>query len=289
MSDRADHRKGLLITLAGVLAICPDTLIVRIIDTDPWTMTFWRGLLIGLGLMVFYAAAEGRGWLGKVAAIGRPGLLAALLFSINAICFILALAHTTVANTLMVVATAPLFGAMLSRLFLGERVERRTWIAILAALLGIAVIFSGSLEAGGLLGDLLALGTALGLAGGFTVVRRSRAVNMVPAMALGGFITASVSVWLAAPFSLSPPAFGLMLFLGLLLLPVAFGLITLGPRYITAPEVSLLMLLETALGPLIVWIALGEAPSELALLGGVIVFATLTLHAMLGFRRGAPG
>ena len=78
-----------------------------------------------------------------------------------------------------------------------------------------------------------------------------------------------------------------MLLLGLLLLPVAFGLLTLGPRYITAPEVSLLMLLETAIGPLIVWLALGETPSDLALIGGGIVLGTLILHALVGLRRGA--
>lgn len=291
----AGRRYGFWVTLAGVLAICPDTLLVRLIDTDVWTLMFWRGLLMAVGLFVLYAAGEGRGWLGRVLHIGRPGLAASLLFAGNAICFVVALDNTTVANTLLIVSTSPLFAALLSRVFLGERIALRTWLAILVACGGIALIFSGSLfggeAAGSLWGDLSAFGTAMGLAGGFVVVRRHRKVNMIPAMALGGLVSALAAVPLAVPFALDGTQFGLTLVMGLLLLPVAFGLITIGPRYIPAPEVGLLMLLETVLGPLVVWAVVGEEASTEALVGGAVVVGTLAVHSFVGLRKTAsrPG
>ncbi|SMF84513.1 EamA domain-containing membrane protein RarD [Tistlia consotensis] len=285
----ARQRYGFWVTLAGVLALCPDTLLVRLIATDAWTLMFWRGLLMGIGLLVFFAAGEGPGWLARLLRIGWPGVAAALMFATNAICFVLALDNTTVANTLLIVATSPFFSALLSWIFLGERISLRTTLAILVACAGIATIFSGSLvgadHAGSLWGDLSALCTAVGMAGGFVLVRRHRRVNMVPAMALGDLIACLVALPLASPLALDGSQFGLTLIMGLLLLPVAFGLITIGPRYIPAPEVGLMMLLETVLGPLLVWAVVGEASSPEALIGGAVVVGTLAVHALIGLRQ----
>lgn len=289
LSAGARQRYGFWVTLAGVLALCPDTLLVRLIDTDVWTLVFWRGLLMGAGLLVLYAAGAGRGWLGRILHIGWPGIGASLMFAGNAICFVVALDLTTVANTLLIVSTSPFFAALLSWIFLGERVSLRTALAILVACCGIALIFSGSLfggeQSGSLWGDVAALGTALGMAGGFVVVRRHRRVNMIPAMALGGLVAAALALPLAAPLALDGRQFGLTLAMGLLLLPVAFGLITIGPRYIPAPEVGLLLLLETVAGPLIVWAVIGEAASPEALVGGAVVVVTLAVHSLIGLRQ----
>lgn len=288
-SAGARQRYGFWVTLAGVLALCPDTLLVRLIDTDVWTLMFWRGLLMGSGLLVFFAAGSGPGWLGRILHIGWPGIGAALLFAANAICFVVALDLTTVANTLLIVSASPFFAGLLSWIFLGERVTRRTGLAILVACGGIALIFSGSLfggeQSGSLWGDLAALGTALGMAGGFVVVRRHRRVNMIPAMALGSLISSAAALPLAVPFALGGTQFGLTLVMGLLMLPVAFGLITIGPRYIPAPEVGLLMLLETVVGPLLVWAVIGEAASAEALVGGAVVVGTLAVHSLIGLRQ----
>ena len=168
---------------------------------------------------------------------------------------------------------------------------RRTWGAILAAVAGIAVIVSDSLRGGTLTGDMAALATALCMAGGLTMIRRARALNMVPAIALSGMLSAALVLPLANPFSLGTEQAGLMALLGLAILPLSFGLITLGPRYLPAPEVGLILLLETVLGPYLVWLALGEDPGARALLGGAIVIGVLVLHSALSLRsrRGPAG
>jgi len=283
------HAYGLLITLLGVLILCPDTLLIRLIQAEggsQWSIAFWRGVLTAAGLVVFYRLIEGTGSLKRFFRIDRWVIAATLTMGIQALAFILSVANTTVANTLIIVATGPLFTALFAWMFLKERPPLRTWITIGAAFTGMLVIFYNDLGSVHLLGDLLALVTATGLGITFVIVRHQKAVNMMPAMSMGKFLSALAVIPLAAPLDMTGTGLGLMVFLGLILLPLAFGLMTLGPRYIPAPEVSLLLLLETVLAPLIVWVAIGEAASESTLVGGSIVLIALAANATFGLLRG---
>ena len=288
-SHRSSHHRGLMITALGVLVLSPDSLLVRLIAVDQWTMVFWRGILMALALALFYGIAYGRGALDHFRAIGAAGLAIAGTFAASSILFVIALNHTSVVNTLIIVSAAPLFAAIFSRIFLAEIVSPRTWAAILASLGGIGVIVSGSSQGGTTNGDLAALGTAVCMAGALSLIRRERERNMVPAMALSGLLSALIVLPLAAPLALDPGQTGLFLLLGLIVLPVSFGLITLGPRYLPAPEVGLVLLLETVLGPYWVWLVIGETPSIRALIGGSIVIGVLILHSALALRQARPG
>lgn len=285
MGALPDHLKGLLITGVGVLVLSPDSLLVRLIALDPWTMIFWRGALMAVSLSVFLALTLGRQAPARFRAMGRPELWMAAFFTGSSVFFITALAHTSVANTLIIISAAPLFAALFSRVFLAEAVAPRTWGAILGALAGIAVIVSDSLGRGSLTGDVSALGGAICIAALLSVARRSRSRNMIPTMAVSGLVSALVALPLAAPHALGAGQAGLLALLGLVVLPLAVVLTLLGPRYLPAPEVGLIMLLETVLGPYWVWLALGEAPTERALLGGAIVIGVLALHSALALRR----
>lgn len=285
----SDHRFGFWITFFGVLLLCPDTLLVRVIQAEGgelFSITFWRGTLTGIGLLVLYKIFSGDTVTGALRRMDRWSFLVAFLIGFQAVCFVVALELTSVANTLLLVATSPLFSAVFSWWFLHETPPLRTWVTIAFALTGISMIIAQDLDQpGSLLGNLAAAGTAMGLGGSFVVVRYRRVVNMIPAAAIGKLLSGlCVLPWIGAA-ALSTTGFGLLLFLGLLLLPVSFGLLTLGPRYIPAPEVSLLLLLETVLAPLIVWMVLGEAVGTMAMVGGLIVIASLATHAAMSFRR----
>jgi len=286
------HAYGFLITVLGVLILCPDTLLIRLIQAEggsQWTIAFWRGVLTSVGLLVFYRLEEGQGSLGRFFHIDRWVIAAAVTMGGQALAFILSVANTAVANTLIIVATGPLFTALFAWAFLKERPPLRTWLAIAAAFAGMLVIFYHDLGSVSLLGDALALVTAVGLGVTFVIVRHRRAVNMMPAMSMGKMASALAVLPLAAPFDMTASGLGLMLLLGLVVLPLSFGLLTLGPRYIPAPEVSLLLLLETVLAPLIVWWAIGEAASTSTLVGGVIVLVALASNAALRlWARGYP-
>jgi drug/metabolite transporter (DMT)-like permease len=285
MAPLSEHAKGLVITAAGVLVLTPDSLLIRLITADPWTLLFWRGTLMALGLAVIVAAVSGRATAARFHAIGKAGILVAVVFAAASILFVTALSHTSVANTLVIISVAPLFAALLSRVLLAEPIARPTWAAIAIANTGIVVIFAGSLKSDGLLGDLCALATALLVAAAFVVIRHARKVSMVPAMALSGVLAAAAVLPLATPLSVGAEDAALLLLLGLVVLPASRALITLGPRYLPAAEANLLMLLETVLGPLWVWLALGEEPTAAALIGGAIVILALAAHSAVRLRR----
>jgi drug/metabolite transporter (DMT)-like permease len=179
----------------------------------------------------------------------------------------------------------PLFAAILTRIFLGERVPARTWWAVAVGFTGIAVLFSGSITSGSPVGDLLALFTALMMASNFTIIRRYSHLNMVPAVIFSGILTTLVTFFIADPLSPGTGDILLLALMGSVILPIPLVLMTVAPKLIPAAEVSLIMLLETFLGPFWVWLVLSERPPGETLLGGGILIATLAVHALVGWKE----
>ena len=287
MGRLSDHAKGLSITALGVLILTPDSLLVRLIEADHWTVVFWRGVLVSLALGIGLVLVHRRDAWDRCRAVGRTGVAVAFAFAIAGIAFIYALTHTSVANTLIIVSAAPLFAALFARPILGERVAGRTWLAIAAAIVGIAIAVSDGLGGSSLEGDLAALAAAIALAAEHTLIRRGRETSMIPALVLAGLIAALLVLPLARPFELVPRDVPLLLLMGIVILPASVALMTMGPRYIPAAEVGLLLLLEVVLGPVWVWWVLDEVPSDRALIGGAVVVGTLALNAIIGLRQGA--
>ncbi|WP_334130226.1 DMT family transporter [Sneathiella sp.] len=281
------HLFGLLVTIAGVLALSPDALLIRLVAADSASVLFWRGIFFSITIFGFYSLRFGAGGVvARLRVLGRRGLLAALFYSLSSTFFVLAITHTSIANALVIIATAPLFAAVFSWIFLKEAIRLPTWIAIFVCLGGIGLIFAGSLESGSYFGDFCALMTASMISGQFTTVRHAKDLDMVPSLGISGLLMAAFALPFAAPLSLTGESFAWLALLGFVVLPIAIGLITIGPRYISAPEVSLLLLLESFFGPLWAWMALGEVPTRETVLGGAIVISTLILHTVLTLRQG---
>jgi len=281
-----DHARGLALAVTGILILTPDSLFIRLITADHWSLLFWRGLMtfITLTLLLFYT--HGRGALARFQAIGVPGLVVALLFAINTSLFVISIRHTAVANTLVILSAAPLFAAVFSSLFLKEHAPLRTWIATLIGIAAIALIMTDSLGAANLIGDGAALAVAITMATILSLMRYMRSNNAVPIVALSGLLLALAMLLPSQPFSLSGSDWIYMSLLGLVVIPVAFALTLAAPRYLPAPEVGLIFLLETVLGPLLVWLVLGEEPPVATLVGGVVLVTTLVVHAALSLRKG---
>jgi drug/metabolite transporter (DMT)-like permease len=261
-----------------VLCLTPDSLLVRLIEADPWSLLFWRGLLMSLGFSLFVlwkkiplSELKGKGW------------LAAAFLGLSTTCFVFSLEHTHAANTLVIIATSPLIAAMISWLFLRETVPLATWLAILVATGGVVVSLLDGFGRGSLSGEIFALGSAVCMACHFTALRWWKS-NYGPLAVWGaGFLVAAWTLPWAKPLSIPPDDVGWMLLLGGVVLPVAFGMMAVGPQYLPAPEVGLILLAETVLGPLWVWLFLSERPGEATLGGGVLVVLTLTVHSL--YRR----
>lgn len=282
----SNHAKGLLITACGVLIISPDGLLTRLIVADHWTMIFWRALLLSFGMwLVLGFTCPNRVW-QQYKTLKGAALLKVVAYSLGTISFIFAITHTSVANTLIILSTTPLFAAIISRVLLKEKIETRTLIAIGLVAFGIAVIATGSDDqASSRLGDMFALLGAFFLACGFSFVRRFPDASTFAAISCSGILTALLVLPLAAPLSITQSDLGYLLIMGVYMLPLGSALMFIGPRYIPAPEVGLLLLLESVLGPVWVWLALGEKPGIYTLVGGSIVLSTLALNAAWTLRQ----
>ncbi|MDM5148212.1 DMT family transporter [Candidatus Persebacteraceae bacterium Df01] len=269
----SDTRIGLFIGVAGILILSPDALLLRLFDGEDLTLTTGRSafmaISIGALLLFFPSLRAGFQW--------SPVLLYSVIYAIGMFAFPMSIRHTHVANTLVIMTIAPLFAAIGARIFLHEPVARRTWLACIATTVGIAVIFIPQTKSGGLLGDILALGVALSLAGCAIVIRRHPHTMMFPGLFFGAILSAIIT----APFAnweLSSRDFIILAVDGGFTIPVSFMLIIAASRRLSPPEINLLFLLETALAPLWVWLALGEKPPATTTTAGVFIIAVLLAH-----------
>lgn len=284
--DRSTYLKGVALSAGGMIAISPDGLLLRLVqDAGHWDVVFLRTFAIFCTVSLFLLVRYRTRALAVVRALGRPGIWATLALSGANIGFIMAMLNTTVANTLVIVATMPLFSAALGWLLIRERVSGRTWVSIGVALAGIGVIFSGSLGGGTLTGDLIALATAFGHGLALVQLRRIGNRDTTPIVALAALVASMVALPFAAPLAYTAHDTAVILFQGVLQMPLALAMFLSGARFIPAAEVALFSLIETVLGPLWAWIGVGEVPSLLAVVGGIIVVGAVAGNSALGLIR----
>ena len=271
-----------LCLLAGV-CLSSGGLIVRHIEAaDGWQILFFRAIGYVATLLVFLLLR----YRGRVArpflAIGWPGLVIALSLGVGFACYLFGLLLTTVANTVFIVSSGPFFAALLGWLLLREPVSPRAWIAIACALAGIGLIVGDGLALGHWLGDLVALAAPITFAIMLVAIRFAGQRDMVPATCLAGVVVGLIAFVMAPDLVLSQRDLLLSLLLGVFQVGAGFLLITLGTRYVPAAEAALLSLSEVILAPLWVWLAFGESPSGLSLIGGTIVVAAVAGLAISG-------
>ena len=268
--------KGVILCLFGIILLSPDSLLLRLIGADLWTLAFWRGGLSAIGLVIVILLLEGRrNCQRQLLHINRHSVMVAANFAIANIAFIFSIKNTAVANTFVIMSMSPLFAAMLSHFLFREPISRGTWFTVVTLSLGLTIVFYGSLQSGGLIGDLAALLTSICVAISLVLIRKHREISMIPALAWSGALTCLVALPFATPAAVSGTPLILMLVLGLLVLPISLAMIGLAPRSLPAPEVSLILRLEALLAPLWVWLMLGEVPSWETLVGGSIILTTL--------------
>ena len=266
--------------LVTTAAVCWSTggLIVRLVGTDPWTTVFWRSVFCGAFLSLAVAVAY-RGRLHRLTRdIGGAGVLMAACFAIASTCFIMSLARTSVANALIIQSLSPFIAGIGGWLCLGERVRRRTWVAMTVALGGTVVMLWGSTATGSRIGDLLALCTATAFAAATVIIRRHRAVPMPAAAGLAAGMGAVLAIGPAAPSSAALGDLVLLALFGIGQLGTGLLLFTAGARLIPVAEASLIAVLESVLGPVWVWLVVGEQPGAYSIAGGAIILSALVAH-----------
>jgi drug/metabolite transporter (DMT)-like permease len=256
-------------------------LITRLVSTSPWTTSLWRSLFAALFLALVLSMVRGRGFFEHWREVGRPVLVVATCMALSSTCFILSLAHTSVANTLILMSTGPYVAGLLGWILLGERVALRTWLTMGVALAGAVVMVSNSYSRGAVVGDLLAVVMAASFATATVLVRRHPQIQMAPAAVLATALTALVALPLAEPLETAPRDLALLAFFGIGQFGAGFLLFMAGARLIPAAQSSLIGMLETVLGPLWVWLALNERPGAASLMGGALILAALLANTLV--------
>jgi drug/metabolite transporter (DMT)-like permease len=276
------HGYAMLIMMAGSIAISFGGLVQRNIEVaDAWQTIFYRslGMLIA---MVFIVAIQYRGRvLSTITGVGQLGLLGGALISVAGITFIQALAHTTIANALFILGAIPFFAALFARLLLGEKLRRTTLLTMLGASAGLGIMVVQGINAGSGFGNAMALITAISFALYAIIVRYKRQTEMLPVMLISSVIVITITLLVkSGDMAIPLRDILLCLFWGGCLSGYVNWAFIVASRHLAAAEVTLVMLLEFALGPLWVWMFIGETPSLWTVMGGCLIIVAVALRAI---------
>ena len=285
MKHLSSQHKGSLLAFIAVMLITPDSILIRLSNIETWGMLFYRGaipfVVVLVGLIFFYK----NNLFKALINIGYPGIFYVISFSICNITFIISIQNTNVANTLVMIAMAPMLSAILGSIFLKEVPDRKTWVAIIITLIAVTYIFHDSIEMGNFYGDLFGIITAFGLACNAVIARYAKNRDLVPSAVIGKLCVAIFAFFFVDTFALVDTDLIFIPLMCVMCVAIPFVLVTIAPRFIPAEEVNLFFLLETIMGPFWVWLVINEQPSIETIQGGVVIILTIAIHSFLKLKK----
>ena len=265
--------------------ITPDSLFIRLSNIDTWGLVFYRGIIpfltVFFGMLLIYKL----NFFKILFTSGYHGIIYVATFSITNITFVVSIQNTNVANTLVMIATAPMLSAILGAIVLKEPADKKTWLSIIVTFFAIIYIFFDSLKLGNFYGDILGFITAIGLAVGAITIRSAKSKNLVPAAVVGKLFVATFALFFIESFALLEKDLIIVPLMCILCVAIPFVLVTIAPRFIPAAEVNLFFLLETIIGPIWVWLIIKEQPSIETLYGGIVIITTIAIHSFLKLKN----
>jgi drug/metabolite transporter (DMT)-like permease len=287
-----NHRKGLLITAIGGLVLSFDIPLIRLANGDPWPILMLRSGTTFAAAFVIWGVWRSLSANAPSLVPGRLGAIVAALYGVGSMTFVAAVYTTSTANLVFILAFTTMFAALLSWIFLDERPPRITLFTMAVMVLGVLIIVFDGLGSGQVVGDLLALCSALTIAAAITVSRHSgrdmgftSLVGVIMPLAVAAFFVAKTGYRVDAPWWI--------VFNGAVVMPISFFCLANGPKYLSGAEVAMFYLLETVLAPVWVWMIFVEVPTRNALIGGTILIVALVAHSLWqladGRRRAAGG
>ena len=285
MNSLTDQKKGSLMAFVAVMFITPDSLFIRLSNVETWSLVFYRGIipfvLVFIGMLLIYRLK----FFNLLRSNGYYGFAYVLTFSVTNIAFVVSIQNTNVANTLIMIATAPMLSAILGLFFLKENPDKKTWVAIFITFFAALYIFYDSIKLGNFFGDILGFVAAMGLAVGAVIIRSAKKLNLVPSAVVGKLIIALFAMLFVKDYSLNNNDIYIVPLMCVMCVAIPFVLVTIAPRFITAAEVNLFFLLETIIGPIWVWLIIKEQPSPETIVGGAIIVLTIASHSFLKLKK----
>jgi len=285
MKNLTGQQKGSALAFIAVMLITPDSVLIRLSSIETWGMLFYRGaipfVVVLVGLLIFY----NKNFLNALFNVGYTGIFYTISFAICNITFLVSIQNTNVANTLVMVAMAPMLSAILGGIFLKEVPDQKTWIAILITFFSAIYIFYDSIQLGNFFGDFMGLVTATGLAVNAVLVRSAKDRDLLPSAVLGKLCVAVFAFFFVDSFDLVGNDIIYVPLMCVLCVAIPFVLVTIAPRFIPAEEVNLFFLLETIIGPIWVWMIIKEQPSIETIQGGAVIIITIAIHSFFKLKK----
>ena len=285
MNNLTDQQKGSLLAFIAVIFITPDSLFIRLSSLDTWGLVFYRGIIPFLSVLIIMLAIYRLNFFKILLNSGYHGFIYICTFSVTNITFVVSIQNTNVANTLVMIATAPMISAILGAIVLRESPDKKTWASIIITFMAIIYIFFDSFKLGNFYGDILGFLTAIGLAVGAITIRSAKAKNLVPAAVIGKLFVAIFALFFIENFTLAGNDLFIVPLMCILCVAIPFVLVTIAPRFIPAAEVNLFFLLETIIGPIWVWLIIKEQPSIETLQGGLVIITTIAVHSFFKLKK----
>ena len=285
-NHRLLYRRGILLLVASGFFLSTSGIALRLIEqADGWQILFYRSFALSLTIFLILFFQKGLRVFDEFRGLGWNDFLLAVFLGTGFVAYVFALLYNTVANALFIFSCAPFVAGFLGWILLGERVATRTWFAICAAMVGLAIMVGSELAVSRYLATLIALWIPISYAASIIAVRSSKRENMLAALCLAGLVAGSLSAIFVTDFALTPKDLVISLYLGVFQVGVGFALMVLGTRYVPAAQVGLLALVEPVLAPLWVWLGVGEVPGLATMVGGAIIFLALTTDGILNIQR----
>ena len=285
MKNLSNQQRGSALAFIAVMLITPDSLLIRLSSIDTWGMLFYRGAIpfaiVLIGLLIFY----NKKFLKVLFNVGRTGIFYIISFAICNITFLISIQNTNVANTLVMVAMAPMLSAILGGFFLKEIPDNKTWIAIIITFFSAIYIFYDSIQLGNFFGDFMGFVTATGLAVNAVLVRSAKDRDLLPSAVIGKLCVAIFAFFFVDSFDLVGNDLIYVPLMCVMCVAIPFVLVTIAPRFIPAEEVNLFFLLETIVGPIWVWMVIKEQPSLETIQGGIVIILTIAIHSFLKLKK----
>lgn len=279
-------RGVVLVACAGVFWSLQGVTIRFAEDASTTQVVFWRSVAQFLALGLIITVATRGQLLGTVVRAGRLGLAGGVCAMVASGSFVFAVSHTTIANVVFIMAASPLVAGVAAWFLMGERVQRRTVVAMLVALAGIGIMVSEGLHGGSVAGYLYAMSTTVGFAGIAVVARMGRDRNMLPTAMWGAlFNLVIMGVLLGGDIGVSWQVLVVCAVSGGILTAGGAACFMQGARYVPAAVLAFLSLTETVLAPIWAWIAFEELPATVSLIGGGVVLLAIVAETALRVRR----
>ena len=290
MQNQPSHRLALILMIIAATLWSTAGVLTRQLDAARgFEVTFWRSifaaLFVAAALLMQYKSQA----LPRLLSLGRFGLISGAMWAVMFSCFMIALTLTTVANTLIVLSVSPLLTAVFARIFLHQHIPPRTWLAIVVAMGGMAWMFIdgfSQVDARGLTGMIVAMGVPVAASVNVISLKKAgQAMDLIPAVFIGGVLSALLMLPVAMPFQTSAHDIFILAALGFFQLGFPCMLMVRSARSLSAPELSLLALLEVLLGPIWAWLGAGEVPAKATLAGGFVVLLALIFNEIAAMRE----